>query len=322
MRKGFIGIITIFLLVSAMPVWADMVDDGLPPTVSERVRNQAREMIRAGVPADDAVAMTRSMVQNQYREEHTLQAQRQVIAACDEGLPPEPIMNKLQEGLAKKVPPEKVVKAMQTVRERHAHAYRHARQVTEDPAAQKVLGDALAQGLAAGMKPRDMARVQERVRERVRLQACDDCPQLALESALTARDMARLGVDSDTAGDVVCQALERGYGSPEMHRMRHRFRNRVHDDDPQRLAYRYAHAFRNGQDPADDTSTTDRSGSGQQSREGNRDGSGGGSGGNGGSDGGGDSGGSGDSGGGGSGGGNGGSGGGGDGGGGGGGGRK
>jgi hypothetical protein len=290
MRKGFLGIIMIALLVSAMPVWADAVDEGLPPTVSERVRNQAREMIRAGVPVDDAVNMTRSMVQNQYREELTVRAQRQVIAACDEGLPPEPLMNKLREGLAKQVPPERVVEAIQTVRERYAHAYRHARELTDDPVGQEDLGEALAQGLAAGMQPRDMARMQERVRERDRLKACDDCPRLALESALAARDMARLGVDSDTAGNVVCEALERGYGSPEMHRMRHRFRARAHQEDPQEVAHRYARAFRNGQDPADDNVAANRVGR-HQNRAGNRDGGGSGGGGSGGGSGGGGSGG-------------------------------
>ena len=151
MRKASIGFLLIGLLVSAMPVGADAVDDGLPPGVNEQVRTQTREMIQAGVPTEDAVKMTRNLVQHQFRNALALQAQDEVIDACRQGLPHEPLMSKLQEGLAKQVPPEKVVQAMQTVRERYAYAYRYAKQVTSDKVNQKMLGEALSQGLAAGL---------------------------------------------------------------------------------------------------------------------------------------------------------------------------
>ena len=276
MKHASLSLVILALLASAAPVWADDVDDGLPATVSEQIRTQTREMIRAGVPADTAVEMTRSMIQHRFRDEEALQAQRQVIAACEEGLPHEPLINKLQEGLAKQVPPENVVKAMETVRERYQYTYRYARQITADPAQQKVLGKAMAQGLAAGMQSRDMERINAQVQERIRLRTCDDCPQLALESALAARDMVRLGVGSQNAGEVVCRALENGYGDPEMHRMRHQFRERAQYDDPQGLALRYAHAFRKGQDPADGVSAD--AGKGGRGGGGNGDGGGGGGG--------------------------------------------
>lgn len=266
MRHSTIGLVIFALLVSAMPVWADVVDDGLPPTVSEQVRTQTRAMIRVGVPAADAVEMTRSMIQHQFRYEETLRAQRQVVAACEEGLPHEPLFNKLQEGLAKQVPPEDIVKAMQRVRERYRYAYQYARQITSDKAKQRSLGEAQAQGIAAGLKTKDMQRINEQVRERIRLKTCDNCPQLARESTLAARDMARLGVDSGTTGDVVCRALENGYDNAQMLRMRHQFRARVRYDDPQGLANRYAHAFRNGQDPLRDRSGMGSLGGGRQNR--------------------------------------------------------
>lgn len=262
MKYALTGFILFSLLAFALPVWADAVDDGLPPTVNEQVRLQTREMIRVGVPAEEAVAMTRRMVQQHFTDAALLQAQRQVIAACEDGLPHEPLFNKLQEGLAKQVPPENVVKAMQTVRERYQSSYRFARQITADKDRQKALGEAQAQGLAAGLQTRDMARIQEQVQERIRLQTCDDCPQLALESALAARDMARLGVASPNVAEVVGQALENGYDSPGMHRMRHQFQERAQYEDPQGLAHRYAQAFRHGQDPAADNTVGSRGATG------------------------------------------------------------
>lgn len=281
MRKTSIGFILLALIVSAMPAWADEVDDGLPPTVNERIRNQTREMIQVGVPTDDAVKMTRSMVQKQFRNELTLAAQDEVIDACRKGLPYGPLLSKLQEGLVKQVSPENIVQAMKAVRERYEYAYRHAMQVTTDKRKQNALGEAQAQGFAAGLKTRDMNRINERVMDRIRLKTCDDCPQLALESALTSRDMARLGVDSRTTGDVVCLALENGYDGPRMDRMRHQFRSGLNHEDPQGLANRYASAFRKGQDPANAESSSGRFGGGQQNQRGS--GGPGGSGGSGGS---------------------------------------
>ncbi len=252
MRHASAGLILFFLLVVAMPAGADAVDDGLPATVSEQVRTQTREMIRVGVPADEALAMTRSMAQQGYSDAAMRQAQHQMMAACEEGLPHEPLFNKLQEGLAKQVPPENVVKAMQTVRERYRYSYRFARQITADKTQQKALGQAQAQALAAGLQTRDMTRIQDQVRQRIRSQTCDNCPQLATESALAARDMARLGVASPNVAEVVDEALEIGYDSPRMHRMRHQFQERAQYEDPQGLAHRYANAFRYGQDPAAD----------------------------------------------------------------------
>jgi hypothetical protein len=254
MKNASIGFLLLAFLVLGVPVAADEVDDGLPMTVNERIRTQTREMIQVGVPTDDAVEMTRRMVQHRFRNELALQAQQEVIDACRKGLPYGPILNKLQEGLAKQIPPEDVVPAMRVVRERYEYAYRHANQVTKNRAAIEALGEAQAQGLAAGLKVRDMERINARVMERIRLKTCDDCPKLALESAQTTRDMARLGVDSPTTGDVVSMALEKGYDSPRMVRMRHQFRSRLNQEDPQGMANRYAHAFRNGQDPVEDES--------------------------------------------------------------------
>jgi hypothetical protein len=281
MKNASIGFLFLVFFMFAMPVSADEVDDGLPMTVNERIRTQTREMIQVGVPTDDAVEMTRRMVQHQFRNELALQAQQEVIDACRKGLPYGPVLNKLQEGLAKQIPPEDVVPAMRVVRERYEYAYRHANQVTKNQVQIEALGEAQAQGLAAGLKIRDMERINARIMERIRLKTCDDCPRLALESALTTRDMARLGVDSPTTGDVVCMALEKGYDSPRMVRMRHQFRSRLNQEDPQGMANRYAHAFRNGQDPVEDESGFGGFAGGKQNRGGVGS-SGGGSGGSGG----------------------------------------
>ncbi len=268
MRNTFFVFLLLALLVCAMPLQADEVDDGLPPTVNERIRAQTREMIQVGVPTDAALKMTRSMVREQFRNELSLEAQNEVINACREGLPYGPLLNKLQEGLSKQVPPEHIVQAMKIVHERYEYAYRYAGQVTTDKVKQNALAEAMTQGLAAGLKTRDMDQINDRIRDRIRLKTCDDCPELALESALTARDMARLGVTSDTTGDVVCQALENEYDSPGMVRMRNQFRTRLNHEDPQEMANRYAKAFRNGQDPVDDENSSGLLGGGQQNQGG------------------------------------------------------
>ena len=81
MRNTTTGLLSMVILIFALSVWADALDDALPATVNERVRTHTREMIQADLPMDDAVKMTRITTQYQFRNERALQAQGEVIDA-------------------------------------------------------------------------------------------------------------------------------------------------------------------------------------------------------------------------------------------------
>jgi hypothetical protein len=94
--KKIIAIVCI-LLFSATAVLADEVEDNLAGLANEQVMATTRSMIQNGIESDDAIGMTKLMLQNQFSYQQTLQAQEMLMQALQSGLPSEPLMNKAYE---------------------------------------------------------------------------------------------------------------------------------------------------------------------------------------------------------------------------------
>ena len=99
-----IAIILFVTLISTSMVMGDEIDDSLPPEATEQINAKTRQMISAGIPKEAAIRVTGMMVQNQFHQEQTIQAQNIVLSAAEKDLPVEPIINKIFEGVSKKVP--------------------------------------------------------------------------------------------------------------------------------------------------------------------------------------------------------------------------
>jgi hypothetical protein len=237
-------ILIVFLCV--LPAWGDEVDDGLPNKATEQIRTRTRAMINAGIAGDEAVKMTRMMIQNRFQNRNTLRAQQIAIDATENGLPAEPVMNKAFEGMAKNVPEDRVVQAMEKTRDRYSHAYRHANEFTPNRDEANDIGNALAQGFAAGMAKGDVDRTMEVLRQRTRQMTRSRTEELAKESCLALRTMARRGVSSEIAADVVGMALQQQYTAQEMQQMHNMFMIRSMSVDPTMLAQHYAYAIKQG----------------------------------------------------------------------------
>jgi len=218
MKKVFlIGAVVLFCTTVA---WADAVDRDLPETATEQVKNSTRQMLNQGFSTENVTNLTRRMLTNNFREQQVLQAQAILMNARREGLPTEPIMNKAYEGLAKQVQAEAVVKAMEQVRSRYEFATRQAGAITEDKAGINRMAAVLAGSMAAGIHNEDAERIMQTLRERTRDMTQAHSQELAVQTLMTTQTMARLGTQSKTVGDSVCQALQQGYSSQEMHNMR------------------------------------------------------------------------------------------------------
>ncbi|MES0446531.1 MAG: hypothetical protein ABUJ92_08315, partial [Desulfobacterales bacterium] len=244
MKKILPIILVVFLCV--LPAWGDEVDDGLPDNAGERIRTRTRAMISVGIDGDEAVKMTRMMIQNRFQNRNTLRAQQIAIDAIENGLPAEPVMNKAFEGMAKNAPEDRVVRAMEKTRDRYSHAYSYANQFTQNRDKTNDIGNALAQGFAAGMAKGDVDRTMEELRQRTRQMTRSRTEELAKESCLALRTMARLRVPSEIAADVVTMALQQKYTAQEMKQIRHLFRTRSMSVDPTKLAQHYAYAIEQG----------------------------------------------------------------------------
>lgn len=209
--------------------------------VGVQYRAIEQAMVKAGASGDEAGRLTRMM--NQYRfSEKAVQSVRQTVEkTAEEGLPADAVAHKAYEGMAKNVSDQGIAGAMEKTRVRYQFAYRLAGTLTSSAKERSRLGDVMADCLAAGVKEGDAATVAEKVKTSM---AKDK--ELAVQSFLMARVMARLGVPSDKASNVVGEALRNHYTSRDMKAMQVRFASQANSCPAAQLAAGYASAISQG----------------------------------------------------------------------------
>ncbi len=283
MKKIIITLLILFFYASS--AFADEVDDRLPPGTPDKLKTSTRQMILAGLKDDDAINMTRSMLENKFTIDNTLKAQQIIMRANNEGLPLAPLKNKAFEGMTKNVKPDRIVRAMEMVLSRYTFAYGQAAVLTKEKTQIGRLGNTLSAGLAAGLKNQDAAQICSMIQNKAQTMNSTAHNSLAFETLKTARDMARLSVASQAVADVLIQALQKDYRAEEMKSMRASFMSRSRTGSPQDLAKSYSRAIQQGKsiDGPDGPAGMDHSGDLGGSGGSGGSGSGGGSGGSGGS---------------------------------------
>jgi hypothetical protein len=227
-------------------VFGDEVDRRLSTIGNEQIRVHTRAMINAGIPSDEAIKMTRLMIQHNYKDQNILRAQKILIDTVKEGLPDKPVMNKAYEGIAKNVQEDRVVGAMEKTRTRYSVAYRHARSITQNPVRVNDIGKTIAEGLTAGIDNKDTYQIMESLQNRTRQMTRNNTEAFAEEIFLSLRDMARRSVLSRIATDVVGKALEHQYSLEEIKQMRQSFISRSMNFDPTILAIQYGNDIEHG----------------------------------------------------------------------------
>lgn len=247
------------LLLTAASVFGADEAVEFPTAWSHELQASTRNVVQAGLEQEDAVLMTRAMMQAQFEERQIVQAQHIIATTLEKNLPVEPAMNKAYEGLAKQVPAPSIVRAMERVTSRYEHAYALAGQLSRQQETVDKLGRSMATGLAAGMTREDMEQLVRQLRSRERQMERAELQKLASESLLTARDMARQGVSSGTAAQTVNRAVQKGFGEQEMRSMRSSFMSRDRQGSAESLAKSYSNAIAAGKDPQ---STVGKSGAG------------------------------------------------------------
>ncbi len=212
----------------------------------ERLMVQTRNMINAGVPDDEAEKMVRVMSQNNFRHQHMIRALKVVVDTGEEGLPVAPVMNKAYEGIAKNAPDEIIVKAMEKTRQQYAYAYGQAKQVTDDKQQIQRIGKAIVDGLKAGLNKDGADQIMAAVRQQTRQMNRRQAGELAEESFLAARTMARFGVSSTSATDITCQALQNNYSAENIRQLQNRFQAQAMNTPPAIVAEQYIYSIHNG----------------------------------------------------------------------------
>jgi len=244
MKKIFF--LAILVVVQASIAFADEVEQGLMGSASDQTKASARQVIRAGADSGSVIDVTRVMLQNNFNTEQILRAHEIITKMHRAGLPLQPIVNKLFEGIAKHVPPDNILNAMDAVRSRYDFSFSRAGLLTTQKDQKDQLGQALAAGLAAGLSFEDADGIVLAVRQRAESTNSDQANALALEAFETARDAARLGASSNAAAGLVNQALSKGFSLAEMQAMHQSFSSQSQHAVPENLARSYAAAIQQG----------------------------------------------------------------------------
>ena len=169
MKNILIAIFGISLFASL--AFGDEVDRELSTVANEQIRTHTRSMVNAGIPIDEAVKVTRMMIQNNYQNQNTIRAQQVLIATVKESLPVQPVMNKAFEGIAKNASEDLVVQAMEKTRNRYSTAYRHAEKITQKTDKIHNIGKVIAEGFTAGMHNTDVTQIMDRLQSRTQRSA-------------------------------------------------------------------------------------------------------------------------------------------------------
>ena len=224
-----------------MSTWAHAAQPQVLAQLEQKsIRQLTQEMGAEGVPEEQAEKMLSLMRQNSYKEQNLVRAQQTVLRAAEENIPTEPVMNKAMEGMAKQVPQEQVIGAMETVRNRYSYAYRLARSLTDDKRVIKPMAETIADCLAAGMTKQEMDKVVAQVRTQTRQQTKNQAADLSLQTALTVRSMVRLGASPADTANTVGQALQQQFTAQNMEQLRNRFADETRNTSARQLAHQYA----------------------------------------------------------------------------------
>jgi hypothetical protein len=246
MKTNCLFAMVLFFLLCASVASGDEVEDILSNIATDQIKESTRQLIHSGATSNIAVPLTRAMLQYRFANEQVLKIHEIFIMARNNGLPLQPLANKVFEGIAKNIQPSRIVNAVEIVLSRYSFAYTQAEWLTSQKARVEQLGHILAAGLAAGLTREDAELIAQVVHHRTESLTTDQAYELALEAFSCARDVSRLGVSSKSTEDLVNQALKKGFTPDDLRVMRHSFLSQSRQSSPPSLAKSYSRAIQQG----------------------------------------------------------------------------
>lgn len=204
--------------------------DALRQRISERIEGeqglqaQEREQLRLNLGECKKLGLGDAATGALFSEDEPLRnqirTQARVLAMAREGLPVEPVMEKLQEGRRKGASAEALEKVCTRMEEQVRAANRYMMEVRKAGAtpgnadAERTRTAEMARHMFNGVGQGDLDQLRERVRARLRDGSCatEDCVAAA-EAMVKFRSM---GVESERAARMAGEALQNGYTAREM----------------------------------------------------------------------------------------------------------
>jgi hypothetical protein len=260
----------ILMIMCFIPVFsfADEIDDGLPPDTPVKVKESARQAISLGVQNQGMINMTKTMLENRYTEKQMLAVHETLMKAQKQNFDTEPVMNRFNEGVAKREKASDNIKAMEKVRSNYEIAGGLAGKMTQDKTQVKAMMQKMAECMNAGMTTRNMEQISTMLQEKIK--AMDTGSGLAFNNtALNAiKQMAKSGADSGSVTKVMKNSFEKGYTVQDMEKLKNVFAAQVKNaSSATKLANSFANAIKSGakaDDVGNDAQKSTGSGFGQK----------------------------------------------------------
>lgn len=203
-----------------------------------------RELVQAGVATSEAHDMVQTMLAAQFTTEEMHVIGQQIQSVAGEPQTQRAMIGKVREGIAKQVRPDRIVKATEAVRDRYRVATRMAQGLTGEAAGE--LSERIAEGMSSGLQHQDAEKIGGNLLALGPQMKKTQLHALAVAAMTTTRDMVRLGVASDVAGEVVSDALAQGYDAASMQVLRETINAMRMTNDINRLAQRLGQAIKQG----------------------------------------------------------------------------
>ena len=242
-----ITIIVFYILCTAASAAGDEIGDALPDSATDQLKEMTRGVIKAGMPREDAITMVSMMIEKGFRPDNAVKALNIAINAFENEIPVKPITNKAFEGMAKKVPDDFVVQAMETVLVRHAFAKDLAMSIADNKEQVRGIASVIADNLSAGMRAQEIDRIMGEIHRRSKTMASSEVEGLALETFHVTKTMARKGVSSKDSADVVCQAHQQDFNAKDFGAIRDTFSNRAARGNSGEIANQFERAIGRGE---------------------------------------------------------------------------
>ncbi len=242
-KKIIMGLFLVLFLPSVLT--ADVLDDELPNNTPLQIKEMAREVIHLGVENQGVVKMTRVMLQNKFTEEQMVRAYEMIGEAKKTGLPVEPLMDKLHEGIGKRVQSQNIIMAMEKVKKRYQSAAQYAYSMTDSEEETNALTGDIAESLAAGMTGTDIETIGDMLDE-MKIQTKEKS-SIKNQTMATVKTMARTGARSGSVANTIQTALKNGYDHNKMKNLEKAFINQVKaNHNPSQIAEAFTRGINAG----------------------------------------------------------------------------
>ncbi len=236
----------LFILLNSAAAFCGDIEINLPNTATQPIISSTKAVIASGINSNDVIDLTNRMLEHNFSEEDQLEVHQILINSQKENIPIEPIINKANEGIAKKIASKNIIQAIKKVQNRHVFASKQAKIITEDKNEADFLSNTIVEGLSAGINDNDINKTVQVLRQKTKHLNKAQVKELSIETFQTTKFMARLGVGSPDATEIVCEGLKQGYSARDFNKLRSFFQIEVQRGNPSVIAEKYRKRIKKG----------------------------------------------------------------------------